>query len=601
MTTINIAIPVLKGKAKFIVDKGHSWSVIEHLLLIALAQKDWTIDALSKHSSLPRRIVVESVTRLMRAGWVELNQNSNTTFRANVFARIALDQQELPNILERKNRPTNFIVDLITGSIFRNREWAVFTEQTIKERSIKEPFIIINTESEQASVDVTGMLDILLDPDETFVSAEPKGVIRRYVVATIRDGIIYGLPTKRDLPELRSHITSLVKLHSPIENSENFESIEIKTQFSDRNINEKSSPIREINFNNRDIICGGSAHYDAFKHAIEKAKTKIIIHSTFIEEQNFLQFIPVFKDVVKRGVTIHIFWGQNDTTEETTSSRSAINALFENPELLELSSNITIHPHSTGSHSKFVISDSGADGDFIAIVGSCNWFTSQFQSYETSVVLRDPQIVKDVLSYASRLCCVHDGIWTELATEIAQIGRKLSSNNKVQKTNAIASIVIGEQHSSYIIKSRDEAKERIFITSHRLGATLYSSVLPSFQKASNHSNVKTEIYYGRETDPVTSDDIDHITEVASKSGVTLEMVVNPKLHAKILSWDNDHILVSSLNWLSADPKGSDNLKELGIYIQAKEAATVIINNFHKTIFEYSPDDNQNNVSTKEKK
>ena len=50
------------------VDKGRPWSVIEHVILEALAEKAWTTAELAVAGKLPRRIVIEACARLMRAG-----------------------------------------------------------------------------------------------------------------------------------------------------------------------------------------------------------------------------------------------------------------------------------------------------------------------------------------------------------------------------------------------------------------------------------------------------------------------------------------------------------------------------------------------------
>lgn len=581
MNILNFAIPVIKSKAKFIVDKGHPWSTIEHLVLYALSKQSWSISALASHANLPRRVVMESIIRLMRAGWAELEQaTSGTLFKTTIFGKIALDRIELPTILERKNRPTNFIVDLVCGHVYRNREWAVFTEQTIRDRAKNENFVILTPDSEETSIDVTGMLSILLDPDETFVSAEPKGVIRRYVVATLKDGVIHGLPPKRDLSDLKEKIIEISQSRLTNISDENTEVKVSGTRFEPLAGKEN---YRDIKFNLEDIILGGTNHLKALLDAIDNARTKIIIHSTFIEESKFSKLTPNLIEAAKRGVMVHIFWGQNEINEESSSSRRAITAIFNSEEIAEFTSSIIIHPHSTGSHSKFIISDSACNGEFIAIIGSCNWFTSNFSTYEASVLLRDPRIVKDVISYASRLCCIHDGIWTDLATEIALIGQKLISQTAPSNTNATASLIIGEQHNSYIYRARDEAKERIFVTSHRLGGTLYSSVLPALKKAVEEKNIMANILFNQETDPVTKKDVLSVKNNASLAGIQLETVEAPKLHAKILAWDNNDILITSLNWLSADPKGSDNLKELGIHINLRGAAETIISDLQGRI------------------
>jgi hypothetical protein len=72
MTVIQVAIPVLRGKRRFHVEKGKRWSVVEHLMLDAVVKQPASAAELAQRSHLPRRVVVEAFIRLMRVGWVEL-------------------------------------------------------------------------------------------------------------------------------------------------------------------------------------------------------------------------------------------------------------------------------------------------------------------------------------------------------------------------------------------------------------------------------------------------------------------------------------------------------------------------------------------------
>ena len=71
MTTVRVAVPVLQGTKKFVFDKGRPWTVIEHALLISVAQGAQSFSELQERSNLPRRVLVEAIVRLMRVGWVE--------------------------------------------------------------------------------------------------------------------------------------------------------------------------------------------------------------------------------------------------------------------------------------------------------------------------------------------------------------------------------------------------------------------------------------------------------------------------------------------------------------------------------------------------
>ncbi|MDP9709041.1 UNVERIFIED_ORG: phosphatidylserine/phosphatidylglycerophosphate/cardiolipin synthase-like enzyme [Pseudomonas fluorescens] len=575
MKTLQIAIPVLKGKANFTVDKGKPWSVIEHIIMEALHKKEWSAVALAQHANIPRRVVIESIIRLMRAGWVELKDSvSEVVFKASVLGEIALMKPELPNVLERKRRPTNFIYELFDGNIFRNRDWNVVSNEVIKERSSNEAFVVLQSTDTQAAVDVSAMLDILLDKDEIFVNAEPSNVTQRYVVVSVRDGVVHGLPSSRDLTGLRKKLLDVASAHPHPENGV----IEHPVPGARFDQNMHHEKLHSVNFNLSDIILGGEAHKKVLLETINAARSKLVIHSTFISEQHFLCLLPALSAAVQRGVQIHIFWGQNESLDEIVSTQSALGSLRSNIDVISLGSGLMLHPHSTGSHSKFIISDSEPNGDFVAILGSCNWFTSSFYSYEASVVLRDPAIVKDVLGFASRLCCVHDGIWTPFATELVGISKKVASKirNNPSSSNAQASLVIGGNHNGYVFQARDEAEKRIFVISHRLGGTLYSSILPAFTEAVKSRGVASDIYYGRNTAPVTKANAKEAIANSLDAGVSIKIVENPRLHAKILGWDDDNILIGSLNWLSADPTEPDSLKEIGIFIKAKGAASLVV-------------------------
>lgn len=50
------------------------------------------------------------------------------------------------------------------------------------------------------------------------------------------------------------------------------------------------------------------------------------------------------------------------------------------------------------------------------------------------------------------------------------------------------------------------------------------------------------------------------------------------LHAKILTWDDDNAVITSLNWLSASTTG-DNYDEIGVYLRGDDVATRVKRSF----------------------
>lgn len=576
MSVIQVAIPVLRGRTTIVVDKGRPWSVVEHLILEALAKKGWTVVDLSKSARIPRRVVIEAIIRLMRAGWVDLSESkSEVVFHTNSFGLAAAAKTELPKIFQRISRQINFSIDLVDGDVFRNREWFLYNEYNLSQREYNELIVRIEPESVANVYDRDEFYEVLLEYDETLVSAEPSGFSRQFALVTVRNGVIEGLPD-RELTNLRAAVLEAsLSVDPKIVDGRHLYRVPGLATASRALIPEE----REIHFNASDLVLDGEAHKLILKNIFDNADKRIFIHSTFIDEEKFLNWLPDITAASNRGVRTHVFWGQNEDVSYMVSSRKVISNLKKNPKVQALGESLIIYPFSTMSHAKLIVADAGKDGSFIAVVGSCNWFTSGFNSYEASVFLRDSRIVRDVVRYFTELSFAHNGIYSDLATELFRISKSLEETPISVRTNAKASIVIGSQHGSYILQARDEAKERIFVTSHRLGPISEASVVTPIMTGATTNKVKADVYFGRTTGAMRGEKKDALVEKASCSGVSVELIEAPRLHAKMLAWDDDSVLISSLNWLSAVSADLSTPKEIGVYIHGKNIAKAVIDNF----------------------
>jgi phosphatidylserine/phosphatidylglycerophosphate/cardiolipin synthase-like enzyme len=61
--------------------------------------------------------------------------------------------------------------------------------------------------------------------------------------------------------------------------------------------------------------------------------------------------------------------------------------------------------------------------------------------------------------------------------------------------------------------------------------------------------------------------------------VNIKPVHNPRLHAKILAWDDDTLAITSQNWLSADPAEGALRREIGVLIQSSKVADYLLRRF----------------------
>ena len=53
-------------------------------------------------------------------------------------------------------------------------------------------------------------------------------------------------------------------------------------------------------------------------------------------------------------------------------------------------------------------------------------------------------------------------------------------------------------------------------------------------------------------------------------------VRDPQLHCKFLLWDDDHVVVSTLNWGSQTGSDSEPLDEVGVHLEAPGLATKLL-------------------------
>src|SRR5262245_34057968 len=123
MSIVQVAIPMLRGKRHFYIQKGRRWSVVEHLMLDAVARRSSTAAELADKSRLPRRVAVEAFIRLMRVGWVELVPGeAGSVFTATPSGKSQLGASELRAATTPDHRWMSFCVDQVVGNVFRRRE-----------------------------------------------------------------------------------------------------------------------------------------------------------------------------------------------------------------------------------------------------------------------------------------------------------------------------------------------------------------------------------------------------------------------------------------------------------------------------------------------
>ena len=173
MTTVHVIFPVLRGTRRFFVEKGRRWSVIEHLLLDAVAKQPASAADLAQRSGLPRRVVIEALIRLMRATWVEIHATpAGPIFKATSLGQAKAPLPQLPAATTIEPHWRSFAIEQITGGVFRGRELDLRSRAKLPKPN-DEQAVIQLPGGEFSSMDFGEVFSAIEGEDESIVEVRP--------------------------------------------------------------------------------------------------------------------------------------------------------------------------------------------------------------------------------------------------------------------------------------------------------------------------------------------------------------------------------------------------------------------------------------------
>ncbi|MEQ8961385.1 MAG: phospholipase D-like domain-containing protein, partial [Coleofasciculus sp. C2-GNP5-27] len=173
-----------------------------------------------------------------------------------------------------------------------------------------------------------------------------------------------------------------------------------------------------------------------------------------------------------------------------------------------------------------------------------------------------------------------NGLWKPLTINLAAFARNVRGYPSISGSRVEATLVLGAQHGHFIREARDQANQRIFATSQRFGSSAKQSVIiPAMAAAKARASVETQVFFGRPSGQMSGKEAAELTQESGKHGVKIRSVYDPRLHAKILAWDDESVVVTSQNWLSADPGHNSPFQEVGVYLKGTRLADNIVQTF----------------------
>lgn len=569
-TVVHIAIPILKGRGVFHLNKGRHWSAVEHLLLEALTKKETSTAELARQSNLPQRLIIEALVRLMRAGWVQLRQKpGEIVFSASDSGKVVVGLAELPSVPRRARRWVSFAVDKITGGIYRARPLNIRDQAYLDTLSETELVEIIPHPETMPSFSLNDLENALFEEDEKYVGYDLMDVNGNglYAVLTVDGASIRGMPAGDPARLRQVALDAASRRARP--SSEKGDGA--RGPALPRSWERPAPKMWPISYRSSDLVLGGEQHRRMLEKVFGEARRVVIVHSTFLDERRFIDLLPLMQAAVSRGARVYVLWGKDDTQAGKQSGKAIADRIRMLQQVRDLYPRLIVDPFTTRSHAKILVADCGEQSSYCAVVGSCNWFSSGFGSFEASLRVTEPAVVADVVDVIGDMVSASGTLWSSpVMHELASLASDLRAALPSQKPNGSAAVIVGSQHGEILRRVRDEAQRRVLITSHRLGTYAGPGVLAPIAVAVQARSVATRLFFTTRTGVLDGGARDELLRDFRGAGVNVEPIFEPRMHAKMLAWDDEFVLITSQNWLSAD--SGDDRSEVGIFIEAPRAA-----------------------------
>jgi cardiolipin synthase len=572
--TVRVAVPIRVARLRVWVEKGRQWNSVDRLILWALSEQSWTSHRLGEEACLPQRLVNEVILRLMRAGWVELAANPRgVSFRATEAGREAIAEFDyLPVITKQVSRRLFFVIEPFRLQAFSLREIKPYRSGEIETLGAEHDVRKLRLEMTWEGVTSLHLHDaadkILADVagDEELASIDFKGstLSNEFALFTLIGTRIKGLPN--DAPsDLKQAI---------LRAGQSKHAVRVEARETQKPPLAASSVIRSPPLDRNDILLSGQDHEELFKNIFRQARYRIIIHSTFLSSASFEALRDEFRYAAKKGAQIDILWGaarDERTTTRNLNEAIAINHTIQSDPVLR--ARVRAQMQCTRSHAKLIVADTGRSDRYLAVVGSCNWLSTRFTRVETSIVLRHSLAVAEVAQQFAEMIFAHVQT-SEVAGDLNRLARQLRKL-PAEEGAAALQIVTGDVHGELIRRARDTAAGRIIVAGDRLGlAAEARTLIPLIAAAGRH--VRGIICYSRPSGPVSRQDALALQKEAAAAGVDMIEIPDKELHGKFLLWDDDDIVISSLNWSSADTRADFPQAEMGVYIRSMGAAGDVV-------------------------
>lgn len=587
MSTKMILVPLDRYRVDFEVGLGTPFSRLDALVLRAMSEEGASCVAdLVKLLLLPSRLLIESIVSLSRAGWVAVG-GLGEEFSLTPVGQLALRADVLPTPERVLSKQGSLLVERMTGQVATLRDLTFWTARRLQDAGLWDKCDRLPRNPNLAPLDA-GQAKPLLSRDRNewirWVGEPiPQQEVWLKVAVDVSNATASGVPevwANALLPKL-ADVLSLPELA-------------VRRPKFDQEQLPAPSPLRAfrtVRSEHVRLILGGNQHRAALKSALSEAQSQVLIASAFANADVLEADIkPEILSALTRGVRVDLLWGYSAGTtleaqERTLKVLNAIRKASGQGQLLRF------NEKPSGSHGKLLLWD--APDGFKACLGSNNWLSVPNAAYDEEH--HEVSVVTSDLGLAADLCTTVAGIWaraeatssgsndlwhrtaSDMERALALQGTTNTAgaigdlvSSLVPPASAQASIVRDQEHDSIMRNLVLSAKRRVGIASHKLGPAGQIRI-ESAKYGANGEQRSLKVVVGEQ--PEDGESVARFAEVIRNLGG--DFIFSPGMHAKLLVAD-DSVVVSSYNFLSADPFGTaEGAREIGILMRSEQLSDAV--------------------------
>lgn len=572
---MTIYIAAWHYRARVIVQRTWGWSPVEELVLMHLDETPGTMETVRVRLGLNAQVVGATLSRLMQFGLVELRVSPVPLLSTSALGRQFIRSgQPLPERTIDREIPVNLVYERIGQSVFRRRDVDLIHERDVGPVDYAVRF----ARDEPGETDETMALRVgrfmagTLRPGEWLRGVRAvNSVLRRGYLRIDLNNVRNGVFPKGSSDELTGALRATLKTG-------------LLPQITPEP--QASLPSIETEFDADGFLIGSADHVDQFVKIVDRAAQDVFVLSTFVAAQadergreQRDRILDTLERAIKRGVRCHLFFGTSlDEDAKHAQAMEEIRVRLSAGGLTR--GYLQVHRDPVRSHAKFLVADDG-DGGAVVVIGSCNWLSSPFSAVEVSVLLRAGgaavglDVLRSIVSPifdASRARENLRFMAAELRRSSEDAGHRRASSSGRPK--ARLSVIYAADHEPLLRKAAHDAQRRFVCCTHRLGAPMVPALFTPAEVAGRRLD-DVRVLYSRQTGPVKRR---HVSAQRERLHGLVDVigVREPQLHCKFLLWDDDHVVVSTMNWGSQSGRIDAPLDEIGIHLEGPGLAKELL-------------------------